>query len=288
METGRKECDAIETTFRRISPVSYTHLLNKTLTIQSNATNVDMVYDLKNDELKTWTDNSIKKVPIDKRLEILNNVIKDDFADKVTMDMLNSKERINIGLRPEVQQEMDKRQQTVNEVGQNEELSVQQEIDVYKRQVYAINIEHAEHVAEYYREIGIEAVAISSKTPLAERIMLIERFKEASMEGCYKPNCASLSLSEPLGTDDGNKTDRTDKAGTPLTQANNIQVLVNVDLFGEGFDCPDVEFIQLARPTLSLAKYLQMVGRGLRVAKNKECCIILDNVGPVSYTHLLI
>ena len=59
----------------------------------------------------------------------------------------------------------------------------------------------------------------------------------------------------------------------------NIEVLVNVDLFGEGFDCPDVEFIQLARPTLSLAKYLQMVGRGLRVAKNKEYCSILDNVG---------
>ena len=52
-----------------------------------------MVYDLKDDELKALTDNSIKKVPIDKRLEILNNVIKDDFADKVTMDMLNSKER---------------------------------------------------------------------------------------------------------------------------------------------------------------------------------------------------
>ena len=101
---------------------------NKTLTIQSNATNVDMVYDLKDDELKALTDNSIKKVPIDKRLEILNNVIKDDFSDKVTMDMLNSKERINIGLRPEVQQELDKRQQTDNEIGQDEELSVQQEI----------------------------------------------------------------------------------------------------------------------------------------------------------------
>ena len=118
--------------------------------------------------------------------------------------------------------------------------------------VYAINIEHAEHVAKYYREHGIEAVAISSKTPLAERKMLIERFKRA---------------------------DRTDKANTASASANNIQVLVNVDLFGEGFDCPDVEFIQLARPTLSLAKYLQMVGRGLRVAKNKECCTILDNVG---------
>ena len=58
-----------------------------------------------------------------------------------------------------------------------------------------------------------------------------------------------------------------------------IQVLVNVDIFSEGFDCPDVEFVQLARPTLSLAKYLQMVGRGLRVAKGKKNCLIIDNVG---------
>ena len=58
-----------------------------------------------------------------------------------------------------------------------------------------------------------------------------------------------------------------------------IQVLVNVDIFSEGFDCPNVEFVQLARPTLSLAKYLQMVGRGLRVAKGKKNCVIIDNVG---------
>ena len=104
--------------------------------------------------------------------------------------------------------------------------------------VYAINIEHAEHIAEYYMEHGIETVAISANTPLNERRTNIEKFKDGQ-----------------------------------------IQILVNVDLFGEGFDCPDVEFVQLARPTLSLAKYLQMVGRGLRVAKDKECCTILDNVG---------
>ena len=148
--------------------------------------------------------------------------------------------------------------------------------------VYAINIEHAEHIAAYYREQGIEAVAISSKTPLAERKSIIEKFKGTSIDS--KPNYASLSLSmpmerksdadnKPLGTENGDKTDKASE------QMGNIQVLVNVDLFGEGFDCPDVEFIQLARPTLSLAKYLQMVGRGLRVAKSKECCIILDNVG---------
>lgn len=128
--------------------------------------------------------------------------------------------------------------------------------------VYAINIEHAEHIAEYYREQGLAAVAISSKTPKEERRRTIELFKEGSAGD--KPYCASLSLITTVGQDE-----------TPK----GIQILVNVDLFGEGFDCPDVEFIQLARPTLSLAKYLQMVGRGLRVAKGKECCTLLDNVG---------
>jgi superfamily II DNA or RNA helicase len=56
-----------------------------------------------------------------------------------------------------------------------------------------------------------------------------------------------------------------------------IQILVNVNLFTEGFDCPDVEVIQLARPTKSLNLYLQMVGRGMRIFPGKECGIILDN-----------
>ncbi len=58
-----------------------------------------------------------------------------------------------------------------------------------------------------------------------------------------------------------------------------IDVLVNVDIFSEGFDCPAVEFIQLARPTLSLSKYLQQVGRGLRIHPNKVRTVILDQVG---------
>jgi len=62
-------------------------------------------------------------------------------------------------------------------------------------------------------------------------------------------------------------------------KAGKIQVLVNVDVFSEGFDCPDVEFVQMARPTLSLSKYLQQVGRGLRKSEGKEACILIDNVG---------
>ena len=215
--------------------------------------------------------------------------------------------------------------------------------------VYAINIRHANAIAEFYREHGIAAVAIDSKTPASERRMLIERFKSSSLsfskitpslftlkEGSTshpdplssgaREKTAPPRRSEPLRSKDGGPSkvspdcagwdrlgaaclrpteglgDRLGMSGaskvspdcagwdrlgaTCLRAADGaadglapIQVLVNVDIFSEGFDCPDVEFVQLARPTLSLAKYLQMVGRGLRVAKGKKNCVIIDNVG---------
>ncbi len=171
--------------------------------------------------------------------------------------------------------------------------------------VYAINISHANAIAEFYREHGIAAVAIDSKTPASERRMLIERFKSSSLS-FSKTHPSSLTLkggstafpkplspqgtgdvtalrcSEPLRSKDGgpSKVSPDCLCGVNrLGDAAPIQVLVNVDIFSEGFDCPDVEFVQLARPTLSLAKYLQMVGRGLRVAKGKKNCVIIDNVG---------
>ena len=246
--------------------------------------------------------------------------------------------------------------------------------------VYAINISHANAIAEFYREHGIAAVAIDSKTPSSLRKELIERFKASNTsqnlpfsnhpvnsskitpslftikEGDFsKTHPSSLTLkggstafpkplspqgtgdvtapprrSEPLRSKDGGPSkvspdcagwdrltdaclrpadgltatclragdglgatclrpaDRladgaADRLGAtclrPADELAPIQVLVNVDIFSEGFDCPDVEFVQLARPTLSLAKYLQMVGRGLRVAKGKKNCVIIDNVG---------
>ena len=226
--------------------------------------------------------------------------------------------------------------------------------------VYAINISHANAIAEFYREHGIAAVAIDSKTPASERRMLIERFKSSNTsqnlpfsnhpvnsskitpslftikegstshpdpltlrgEGGNRPTRCSEPLRSKVGgpskvspdcagwdrlTDTclraGDDLGATclragdglgatclraadgvgDRLGATCLRAADglapIQVLVNVDIFSEGFDCPDVEFVQLARPTLSLAKYLQMVGRGLRVAKGKKSCVIIDNVG---------
>ena len=209
--------------------------------------------------------------------------------------------------------------------------------------VYAININHANAIAEFYREHGIAAVAIDSKTPSSLRKELIERFKASNTsfsnhpvkfskitpslftikegstshpdpltlrgEGGNRPTRCSeplrskvggpskvspdcLSAGALKGASKGPSKVSSDCAGwdrlaaTCLRSADRltdelapIQVLVNVDIFSEGFDCPDVEFVQLARPTLSLAKYLQMVGRGLRVAKGKKNCVIIDNVG---------
>lgn len=59
-----------------------------------------------------------------------------------------------------------------------------------------------------------------------------------------------------------------------------IQVLVNVDLFDEGFDVPACDVIIMARPTMSLGKYLQMIGRGLRPQPGKTA-LIVDHVSNV-------
>ena len=75
----------------------------KTLTIQSTGTQQDFIYDLTDAEVKKLTANSLKAVSLKERLNILNNVISGDFKDKITMDMLNGKERISIGLKPEVE-----------------------------------------------------------------------------------------------------------------------------------------------------------------------------------------
>lgn len=101
----------------------------KTLTIQSSSTQTDMIYDLRADELKALTSNSIKEVPVAKRLEILNNVIKDYFADKIMMDMLNSKEQIAINLKPEVKQELEAQPAPAVVEEQNQAMTVEQDVE---------------------------------------------------------------------------------------------------------------------------------------------------------------
>ena len=291
--------------------------------------------------------------------------IKPDSADQLLIDSLQKRGADGDYQQKELNEVMD-----VKPSLERLCLTIKEYVPGKKGIVYAISIQHAEHIAEFYRENGIKAVAISSKTPLAERQELIERFKASNLsfsnhsvppskegvskitpsiftikEGEFsKTHPSSLTLKggstafpkplSPQGTGDvtalrcseplrskvggaskpspeclsasalkeaaeclpeclsasaskeaseclsvGASKEAASSTSSLNSTSDDIDVLVSVDLFSEGFDCPDVEFIQLARPTLSLAKYMQMVGRGLRVAEGKEYCVILDNVG---------
>lgn len=62
-------------------------------------------------------------------------------------------------------------------------------------------------------------------------------------------------------------------------RAREILQLVNVDILGEGFDCPAIEVVSLGRPTQSLSLHLQQIGRALRTMPGKSHAIIIDHCG---------
>lgn len=62
-------------------------------------------------------------------------------------------------------------------------------------------------------------------------------------------------------------------------RSGSINVLCVVDIFNEGVDIPEVDTLLFLRPTESLTIFLQQLGRGLRLAEDKECCTVLDFVG---------
>lgn len=66
-------------------------------------------------------------------------------------------------------------------------------------------------------------------------------------------------------------------AAVSAFRSGELDLLSNVDLFGEGFDLPALEVAILMRPTQSLALFLQQVGRALRTSPDKEKAIILDH-----------
>ena len=104
--------------------------------------------------------------------------------------------------------------------------------------VFAVNIQHSQHIVEQFRAAGIRAEHVDGATPRHQRDGILSRF--ASGE---------------------------------------TTVVSNVGIFTEGYDNPRISSVILARPTLSLALYLQMAGRGLRPHADKADCIILDHAG---------
>lgn len=120
-------------------------------------------------------------------------------------------------------------------------------------------------VVENYKKyaFGRKAIVFATDVETADDIALSFNdggIKAASVNGTSKSSWREQCLSQFA-------------AGT-------LPVLVNVDLFDEGFDCPDADVCVMARPTASLAKYLQMIGRVLRPVPNKTA-LVIDHVSNV-------
>ncbi len=121
----------------------------------------------------------------------------------------------------------------------------------------------AEIVAAYKQHaMGRRALCFTPTIAVAEAVA--EKFREAGVP--------SEALSDNVSDDERHQILARLRRGDTL-------VVPNCTILTEGFDCPDVSCIIIARPTRSKQLYVQMVGRGTRRAAGKENCIVLDTVG---------
>lgn len=97
-------------------------------------------------------------------------------------------------------------------------------------------------------------------------------------------NFAEKGIAAKLLT--GDTPDKERAKGVNDYRDGKIKVLINVDLFDEGFDVPGTYAVIMARPTKSLSKFLQMCGRSLRVALGKDFAVLIDHVGNIKYHQL--
>ncbi len=97
-----------------------------------------------------------------------------------------------------------------------------------------------------------------------------------SVEGAYRLAERFCEAGIPAAAADGTTSKRDRQAVLADFRAGRTRVLVNVALWTEGLDVPEISCIHMARPTRSDLVYTQAIGRGLRPLPGKEDCIILD------------
>ena len=77
----------------------------------------------------------------------------------------------------------------------------------------------------------------------------------------------------------GDSPDEERNAAKQRLVSGEIRFIFVVDIYNEGVDIPEVNTVLFLRPTESLTVFLQQLGRGLRMAENKECLTVLDFIG---------
>ena len=109
--------------------------------------------------------------------------------------------------------------------------------------VFAVNLAHARLLADAYRREGLRVGCVFGVTPAEDRADMVGRLARG------------------------------------LVDSDGLDMLVTVGALTEGFDCPQVSALVIARPTRSELLYTQMIGRGLRVSPGKTSCVVLDLTG---------
>lgn len=115
---------------------------------------------------------------------------------------------------------------------------------------FCASINHAESMAEFFAERGVDAVVVHSGQKKSERFMGREEAINA-------------------------------------LKAGEIQLIFCVDIFNEGVDVPSLDMVMFLRPTESLTIFLQQLGRGLRKAEDKASLLVLDFIGNYKRAHYI-
>ena len=122
-------------------------------------------------------------------------------------------------------------------------------------------------VVEHYQRIAPGKLGITFATDVETATEISARFNQAGVPS------EVLSAKTP---------DRIRAAVLRRFRNREVLQIVNVDLFGEGFDLPALEVVSMARPTQSLGLFCQQFGRALRPLEGKDRAIIIDHVGNVT------
>lgn len=83
--------------------------------------------------------------------------------------------------------------------------------------------------------------------------------------------------------DDTPKAERRDIVQWHKADTSDIRCLINIGVATTGYDCPAIDLIAMMCPTRSPVKYVQCVGRGMRLHKHKDDCLVMDFAGVIDY-----
>lgn len=145
-----------------------------------------------------------------------------------------------------------------------------------------------------YQEQELSKVLLEAKAPnlIAEKITKFAPNRKTlifvpNVDLAYKVAKACQDLGLSAKAIDGSLDSQTRKEILEQFDNGTVSILVNCNILTEGFDCPSVGCVVMARPTKSKSLYMQCVGRGTRLHPDKQNCLVIDLVGVTTSFDLM-